>query len=82
MKKERRERVKEGRERERETTSVYCRKKKRGRKNNRSVLCLRRVLQTKEEEERTREVFRVCYEIRNLGFFLIWGFFIDEFTDR
>jgi hypothetical protein len=38
-------------------------------------------LQTKEEEERTREVFRVCYEIRNLGFFLIWGFFIDEFTD-
>jgi hypothetical protein len=28
MKKERRERVKEGRERERETTGVYCKKKK------------------------------------------------------
>jgi hypothetical protein len=42
MKKERRERVKEGgreRERERETMGVYCRKK-RGRKNNISVLCL------------------------------------------
>jgi hypothetical protein len=74
MKKERRERVNEGRERERNDGRVL-QKKKRGRKNNRSVLCLRRVLQTKEEEERTREVFRVCYEIRNLGFFFNLGLF-------
>jgi len=79
MKKERRERVKEGGGARRRACIA---EKKRGRKNNINVLCLWCVLQTKKEEERTREMFRVCYEIKNLVFFLILGFFIDEFTDE
>jgi hypothetical protein len=55
MKKERRERVKEGRERERETTGVYCKKKKREEERTTEVFCVCGVFCRQKKRKKEQE---------------------------